>query len=349
MKNGMFKNKKITSALITGSDANFYYLTGISRAYELNSFIILRKNKTSLLICHPLEFLGRKIGGFRTVNYHSKEEMEKVLRNNLKGRVGLNFKSYSLAGYKKIKEILPKRKFVDISQDLANLREIKTTHEIKKISEACKLTQRVLDSVPKIFRHGMSEKDLANELEYRAKKIGAEGLSFPAIVAAGKNATVPHHLTGKTKIKKGFLLIDFGIIYNGYCSDLTRTFFVGLPSEKEKRAYAYVYKAQRDALKKIKPGANGKNIFATADEILKKNFDQNLTHSLGHGIGIDVHDFPAGFSDKYDCPIKENMCFTVEPGFYRGNIGIRIEDVIVVTHAGCKLLSNAPAELVEIR
>ena len=351
--NGLLGAGKVDTVLLRTDgdniDSNFYYFSGLGRTTKSNSFLILKKGAKPLLITNILEY-GELKGNKNlcVVSYNSHAVLEKILKKNLTGKIGINYSYYTLAMHKKLKKILPRGKFFDISDKLSKIREVKTEVEIKKISRACKITEAVLKKVPDIAKAGMTEKDLADELEYIAKKMSCEEMSFPPIVAVGKNASVPHHVTGRTKISNGkIFLVDFGIVYGGYCSDLTRTFFVGNAPENVKRAYAVVYGAQRTAIKNIKDGAKSRDIFNIASAVLKKGLGQSLIHGLGHGIGIDVHDFPAGMSDKFNSVLKENMCLTVEPGYYKG-FGIRIEDDIVVKKNGCKLLSNAPKELVEI-
>ncbi len=352
--NELLDSNSLGSALLRTDgdivDTNFYYFSGLSKTSKSSSFLILRRSKKPVLITSVLEYGGlRESKNLHIVSYNSHEALAKLLRKNLTGRVGINYSYYTLSGYKKLRRILPGKRFADVSGQLSKMREIKTNGEIKKISHACKITEAVLKNVPDIVKIGMTEKNLANELEYIAKQMGCEALSFPPIVAVGGNASVPHHATGRTKISKGkILLIDFGIVCGGYCSDLTRTFFVGKASEETKHIYDIVYCAQRTAIKNIKDGAKSSDVFKIASDILKKDLGQGLIHGLGHGIGIDVHDFPAGMSDKFASVLKENMCLTVEPGYYKGRIGIRIEDDVVVKKNDCRLLSNAPKELVEV-
>ncbi len=331
-------------------DPNFYYFSGLSKTSKSSSFLILKRSKKPILVTSILEYGGLKGNkNLHIVSYNSHEALAKMFKKNLTGRVGINYSYYTLSGYKKLRKILPGKKFVDMSGQLSKMRETKTEEEVKKISRVCKITEDVLKKVPDIARIGMTERGLADELEYIAKKMGAESLSFPSIVAVGKNTSVPHHVTGKTKLSKcKILLVDFGVVYDGYCSDLTRTFFVGHAPEKVKHVYDVVYRSQRASIKNIREGAKSSDIFKIASDILKKDLGQSLIHGLGHGIGIDVHDFPAGMSDKFNSILKENMCLTVEPGYYKGEIGIRIEDDIVVKKNDCRLLSNAPKELVEI-
>ena len=330
-------------------DPNFYYSTQISKASQLSSFLVLRKNKKPIVITNMLEYGAIKNNkNISVLCFTSKKEISDIFRKNLAGRkIGINFSFSTLKELNMLKKLVPKKKFVDVSGAFSKLREVKTKEEIKKFSTACKIAEETLEKVGHIAKIGMSEKSLADQLEYMAKKSGAEDVSFPTIVATGKNASVPHHITDKTRISDGFLLVDFGVVFEGYCSDLTRTFFVGYADEKSKYVYSVVYRAQRQVIKNIQSGARSDELFRTANNIIEKELGQKLIHSVGHGLGIDVHDFPLHMGEKSKFILKENMCLTVEPGYYK-NIGIRIEDDVIVKKNGCKLLSNAPKELVEI-
>ena len=144
------------------------------------------------------------------------------------------------------------------------------------------------------------------------------------------------------------MLIDFGAKYHNYCSDLTRTFFVGRAGEKEKELYSKVFEAQKMAEEKITEGAKASEIFNEINSFLKRECGQELQHGLGHGLGLEVHDFPGGFTSVSKDILKENMVLTVEPGIYKKFGGIRIEDDILVLKKGCKKLSNASSELIEL-
>ena len=331
-------------------DSNFYYLSQISKTSKLSSFLILRKNKKPLLITTVLEYGGLKGNkNFDVICYKGAKDFSSIVRKQLKGKIGINYSYYTLSSFNKLKKVFPEKKFIDISSELTKLRGIKTKEEIKNIFEACRITEEVLVKVQDTVKVGMTEKELADELEYLAKKGGVENVSFPTIVAVGKNSSVPHHITWKTKIVTGkILLVDFGVIYNGYCSDLTRMFFIGRSNENIRRTYSVVYKAQREAIKKIRENVKSSEVFNIANGILEKRLGQKLIHSLGHGLGIDVHDYPSRMSEKSAFVLKENMCLTVEPAYYGRNFGIRIEDDVVVKKNGCRLLSDAPRELVEI-
>lgn len=354
--NELFRETKIDSILIrnfsSSPDPNFFYFTQLYGGnYSINS-LILRKGKKPLLLSNKMEFDSIPESSLYSKKAFEKEkEMLQLLKQNLKGkRIGINEKIFPLYSYKKLRKILKGKKLVDISALLEKIRETKTGEEIRKIRKACSISQKVLDSAPRIFRNGMSELELRNELEYRAKKLGGEDFSYKTIVASGKNSSFPHHRTGNKKIgNNSILLIDFGAKYKGYCSDLTRTFFVGKAKEKHKRIYSTVYRTQQESIKSLREGMDSKKLFLKAESKLKKELGEKMIHGLGHGVGIEVHDFPGKIGREKKFTLKEGMILAIEPGYYKkGFGGIRIEDTVLVKKNGFELLSRAPKELIEL-
>lgn len=217
---------------------------------------------------------------------------------------------------------------------------IKQPYELDCIKSACDIADRSLVELLPRIKEGMSENDVAAELEYLMRKNGASGTSFDTIVAFGENSSVPHHETGTRKLKAGeIVLIDFGCKSGGYCSDCTRTFLFGKSRDDEfKKAYDHVLEAHMRAKELICDGMTGRDADATARDTLKKyGLDKYFTHSLGHGIGINVHEKP-NLSPKSEDVLHSGMVFSDEPGVYlEGRFGIRIEDT--VTLSGGKVVS----------
>ena len=330
------------------TDTNFYYFTEISKSRHLSALLILRKGKRPLVITDPREYgILRKYRNFDTVLFKDGKELSALLNKYLGRRVGIDHEMTSIARFKRTKKLLKNRRFVDISDSLNNVRSVKTNKEIRKIHEACKITEEIISKVAESTKEGQTEKEIAKKLDMAALS-SSEGHSFPTIVAAGRNSATPHHIAGSAKVRNGeIVLIDFGIIYDGYCSDLTRTFVLGRANVMQKHVYATVYKAQREAILAIKEGVKAKDVFNIANNIIKQAFGKDMIHALGHGLGILVHDFPQGLHKKADYALKSGMVLTVEPGYY-GPFGVRIEDDIVVTAKGCKLLSDASPILLGI-
>ena len=211
---------------------------------------------------------------------------------------------------------------------------VKNEWELDNIAKACEIAEDALNLLLPEIKEGMTETEVAALLEYNMRKLGAEGLSFPTIVAFGAHAAVPHHETGLTKLKFGDeILIDFGCKVNGYCSDITRTFLFGDDGKHEdfKKAYASVLKAHNLAQEKITAGMTGKEADAIARDSLRADgYGDLFTHSLGHGIGLNVHEKP-GVSPRGEIVLTDGMVFSDEPGVYEaGQYGIRIEDTVTL-------------------
>ncbi len=231
-----------------------------------------------------------------------------------------------------------KLKIVDSTPAFETAMAIKEDEEMAFIKKACEITDKAYVSLLGRIKEGMNENEVAAELEYLMRSYGATGTSFDTIVAFGENSSVPHHETGYRRLKYGdIILIDFGCKYGGYCSDCTRTFLFGDDGDHEefKEAYGHVLDAHLFAKEKIKAGISGKQADAFARDCLcRYGLDKYFTHTLGHGIGINVHELPY-LSPKSIETLKNNMVFSDEPGVYfAGKFGIRIEDTVMLKD-GC--------------
>ncbi|MDD5162705.1 MAG: Xaa-Pro peptidase family protein [Candidatus ainarchaeum sp.] len=347
-----FENTNAEAVLLRNSDsapdANFYYFSGLESGHYSGSSLILKRNGKPLLLTNAL--YSTSIAALRAKKVSSETQLKKILEKEFKGikKIGLNFDSYPKNSFLRLKKILPGKSFLDVSKALGKTRETKTKEEIKKIETAIKISESAIKELPVFFRKGMAEKQLALKLELLLREKGDNELAFPTIVASAKNSSVPHYFTGNTKIKNGFLLVDFGAKYRNYCSDLSRMFCVGKASAEQKELYKKIFDAKQFAKELCFPGADRKEIFGKTNSFLKKNTRLGMIHGLGHGLGLQVHDFPYGFGEKTGGTLKSGMVLTLEPAIYTKKFGIRIEDDILITKNGCKLLSNAPEELVEL-
>ncbi len=225
-------------------------------------------------------------------------------------------------------------KLQNIDEAYTQAMTVKNDWELANIAKACEIAEDAFCELLPEIREGMTEIEVAALLEYKMRKLGAQGLAFETIVAFGAHAAVPHHETGLTKLCFGDeILIDFGCKVNGYCSDITRTFLFGDDGKHEdfKKAYASVLKAHNLAKEKIVAGMTGKEADAVARESLKTDgYGELFTHSLGHGIGLNVHEKPA-VSPKGEQVLENGMVFSDEPGVYKaGEYGIRIEDTVTL-------------------
>lgn len=261
--------------------------------------------------------------------------------------IGINKEAMTLAQVEGLKKLFPKTKFLDISTELQKLRREKTPEELSCIQQACAVTSRAFAAlVQELSRSTLhTEQDVAFFLERYIKKKG-RSLAFPTIAAMGKNAAVPHHITDTTRLTRGFLLVDFGARYKNYCADMTRCIFLGIPTPSEKEYYRLLLQAQEAAIAAVQEAISYKELDAVARTVLGSEA-KNFVHSLGHGIGIEVHEKPV-FSQEGEGVVK-NVPFTIEPGLYiKGKVGLRIEDTLVWDGRKVKILTTAPKKLLTV-
>lgn len=326
-------------------DSNITYFSNL----DLSDFccLIIYKDKPPKVIVPKLEFFkSRKISFIKDIapldNFW--EQIKKYAGK--KKKIGINFDCISISEYKKFKNILPKSDIVDISKHLDMLRRSKTIREIKKIKEACRITDEIIERCLNSFSTFKTETNVMNFLDSEIRKLGLSN-SFPTIVASGKNAAMPHHLTSMAKLQKGFCVIDFGIRYENYCSDMTRTLFIGKPSQKEGDVYNLVLNAQLISIKNSKIGARASDIDKMCRQILGE-YGKYFIHGLGHQIGVDVHEGSFRLSRKCTDILQKRMAFTIEPGIYINNkLGIRIEDTVILDRT-CMPLTRFTKDLIAI-
>src|SRR3989344_4697853 len=242
---------------------------------------------------------------------------------------------------------------------LHQVRAVKSKKELANIIKAQRISERVSEDVLKKLKPGVTESAAAGFVTNRFKKYGAPILSFEPIVSFGKNTANVHHKPGKTKLKRGdIVMLDFGCTVNHYCSDMTRTFFAGEPTKRQKKIYLDVLKAQKKALEKIKSGERRAKVIdkAARNFLTQKHKAKSFPHGLGHGIGAVIHEWP-NFKPKSEDVLPVGCVMTVEPGLYfrdsrrrqgfggQGGFGVRIEDMVLITKKGLKNLTNFPKDL----
>jgi Xaa-Pro aminopeptidase len=230
------------------------------------------------------------------------------------------------------------------------LRMVKDEDELAVMRQAALMGCKLFEHILGFLRPGIAEMEVAAELEHQARRLGAEGMSFDTIVAAGLRSALPHgHATNAPLPRRGFLTLDFGIIHNGYCSDMTRTVFLGAPKPRERNAYHSVLEAQEAAVNAVAAGVSCAEVDEAARSVLRRDgFGEAFSHSTGHGVGLEIHEPPrVGSGQK--TRLEPGMVVTIEPGIYMaGEFGIRIEDMVAVTRAGCEVLTPAPKALIEL-
>lgn len=238
--------------------------------------------------------------------------------------------------------------FISIGETIEDLRQIKTTDEIDKIKIAAKIVDDTYNYILKTAKAGMTEKELKAKLESKMLELGADGPSFDTIVASGHRGALPHGVASDKVIEKGDMItLDFGAYYQGYCSDITRTFAIGEPDAKMREIYDIVLKSQIKAINEIKPGMSVSEADALSRGYIESNgYGAEFGHSLGHGIGLDIHEGPL-LSKNAKGTIQVNNCVTIEPGIYvEGLGGVRIEDDILITENGCEVFTKCTKDLI---
>ncbi len=271
----------------------------------------------------------------RATLYTQKEVLERLANYS---KVGISFRETSHVEYLALEKAGVK--LVNIDDALDKAMAIKNEWELANIAKACEIAENAFNELLPQIKEGMTETEVAAILEYNMRKAGAQGLSFDTIVAFGAHAAVPHHETGNTKLAFGDeILIDFGCRVNGYCSDITRTFLFGDDGKHEqfKKAYEAVLTAHNLVQEKLKSGMSGVESDAIARDCLKEQgYGELFTHSLGHGIGLNVHEYPH-VSPRSTEILTDGMVFSDEPGVYAaGEYGIRIEDTVTLKNGSVK-------------
>ncbi|EJG1256258.1 aminopeptidase P family protein [Staphylococcus pseudintermedius] len=240
---------------------------------------------------------------------------------------------------------------ISIVQAIETIRQTKDEDEIKAIQKAAQIVDEAYEYILTVVKPGMTEKEVKAHLESKMLHLGADDTSFDTIVASGIRGAMPHGVASDKVIQSGEMVtLDFGAYYNGYCSDITRTFAVGQPSEEMVKIYNIVLKSQEAAIAAIRPGMTGKEMDSIARDIITEaGYGKHFGHSLGHGIGLDIHELP-GLSQKSDVVLEKNHCVTIEPGIYvEGLGGVRIEDDILITENGGERFTNCTKDLIILK
>lgn len=293
---------------------------------------------------------------YRTVCYREglAKELPRLLKKQKIETLGIESRRISISQYRRIVEEIEKsgcKVSLIETEDLVETQRIKkTVSEAAVIQKALKIAELGFEKTLRCIRPGMSEFETAWMLEKKLRENGAEGLSFPTIVASGPNSALPHAIPGKRKLKTGEpVLFDWGVRLGGYCSDISRTVVMGKPSEKFKVVYRTVQVAQQKAIDAVRPGISTRQVDAVARQYIeKKGYKGRFGHGLGHGVGLAIHEQPR-LSPLSDTVVAAGMVFTMEPGVYLpGWGGVRIENMIRVGRKGAQVLNRLGTDLMQI-
>ncbi|MDF2539847.1 MAG: yqhT [Herbinix sp.] len=346
----ILQEKKLDAVLVSNGN-NMRYVSGF--AGETGYLYISEKRHAVITdfrytIQAEMEAEGYEIITIGSGGY--EEAINDIIRTDQVNRLGFESEDMLVSNYNKLKENLAVKEFVPVGNEITRLRRIKTPKELEYIKTAEGIGDKVFSEIITFIKPGMTELEVAARIEYLLKVNGAQGLSFNAIVASGINSSMPHAVPSHKKIETGdFLTMDFGCVYEGYCSDMTRTIVIGKASDKQKEVYNTVLKAQMAALDMIKAGYQGKEIDKIARDIIyQAGYEGCFGHGLGHSVGLHIHENPRLSPSEEDI-ILAGMTETVEPGIYiKGFGGVRIEDLVAVTEDGCINFTYSDKALIEL-
>lgn len=346
--------KHALDGFLVGSEANRMYISGFTGS----SAMLLITPKAQYLVTdfRYLEQVQKQCPDFECIDQKGQSLIQATLKLahqlNLR-RIGFEGETTSYTTYQTLREDKA-FEFIGTVGVIAGFRQIKSQEELEKLEKAEAIGDFAFNEIVKYIKEhwqeGVTEREIALQIECIMRRQGASGISFDTIVASGAKSSLPHAVPEDKCLEKGdFVVMDFGCKYQGYCSDMTRTLIIGTPSEQQKEIYETVLEAQCLAIKGIRPGVKGKEIDALARDYIKaKGYGAYFGHGLGHSVGLEIHENPR-FSPAEEEIIQEGMVITVEPGIYMPDFGgVRIEDLVIVTQEGVKNLTHSPKHLIII-
>lgn len=341
--------EKSLDAIYISYNPNVRYLTNFSGS---SGSVLITKTKSYFLTDFRYKDQSQKeVHGFEIIiNYSASDELKKVFEADGIKLLGFEATHMSYGTYENNTNNFPGVKFIPLTDAVEKLTMHKSAEELAKIQKAIDITDKTFLKMLELIKPGMKELDISAEITYTHKKLGALKDSFEPIVASGWRAALPHGIASGKIIEKGDILtLDFGCVYEGFCSDMTRTIAVGDPGVEIKKIYGIVLEAQLKAIDAARSGISSKSVDSAArDFITSHGYGENFGHGLGHGLGIDVHEMP-GLSQRMDITLVEDSVVTIEPGIYIEKLGgVRIEDDVILKPDGCVVMNKSPKELIII-
>lgn len=342
----VMKKNNLDSFLVT-SPYNLRYLTNFTGTTGLA--IITMKKAIFVTDFRYTEQAAIQAQGYEIVKNSGPifEEVVAIFENEQVENSAFEEMHVSFAEYSLLEELAP-CELVPVAGMIEELREVKDEEEIAIIEKACEIADAGFNYILTVIKPGMTEIEVANQLDFYMRSLGASGVSFETIVASGVRSAMPHGVASEKKIEVGdFITLDFGCYYQGYVSDMTRTFAMGEPDAKLKEIHQIVLDAQQKVLDEAKPGLTGIQLDAIArDYIASFGYGEAFGHSTGHGIGLEIHEGP-NVSFRSDKQFVVGNVITDEPGIYLPGLGgVRIEDDLLITEKGNRLLTHSPKELI---
>lgn len=339
--------KAIIDAYLVTSPANLRYLTNFTGTAGMA--LITLDQAFFITDFRYIEQASEQIQGMTIIQHQGDivSELLKLMESESVNVLGLEDAVMTYADYSIFEEVID-AELAPASGLIEKLREQKDDGEIAIIEKACAIADEGFDHVLKMIRPGMTEIEVANQLDFYMRSLGASGISFETIVASGARSALPHGVASEKMIEQGDLItLDFGCVYQGYVSDITRTFAIGDPGQQLKDIYQIVLEAQKKVLEVAQAGVTGSELDAVArDFISEAGYGEAFGHSTGHGIGMEIHEGP-NISRSNDEPLMEGNVITDEPGIYLAGLGgVRIEDDLVILAEGNRILTQSPKELI---
>jgi Xaa-Pro dipeptidase len=348
-------NNNLDSALIT-SRSNFYYLSNYyTDPHERVIGVYISNNIDPVLIVPKMEVEDAKACGWNgdIISYYDHEDPWQLFydylskHNKVPHSIALEHDHMTLERFEAIKRILPTTSIFNAKEMLANLRVVKSKKEYTLLRQAAKLADFGVETGVNAIAEGVTELELIAKIEYELKKQGVQEMSFNTMALTGTKTASPHGTPTNKKIAPGDLvLFDLGVIFEGYCSDITRTVAFQSITDKQRMIYNTVLAAEKNAIDaSILNTPVGKVDQAAREIIEKAGYGEYFTHRVGHGLGIETHEYPSMHGNN-EIPLKPGMCYTIEPGIYVPNTGgVRIEDMIFMTDKGAEILTSYPKDL----
>ncbi|AMX82625.1 metallopeptidase [Geobacillus subterraneus] len=343
-------------ALITSS-ANVFYFSGFwCDPHERLLALLVFPEGEPVLVCPQMEVPRARRAGWEdtVIGYDDSTDPWEEIHRHLQRRninatiIAVEKHHLSFARFERLSALFPNAQWQDAEEKLRQLRLMKDEEEMKRLRQAAELADRAIEIGVSAIRPGVTELELVAVIEYELKKLGVEGMSFPTTVLTGARTADPHGVPGAATVAPGdFVLFDLGVIVDGYCSDITRTVVCRMASDEQRLIYDTVRRAQQAAIDACRPQiAMGEIDRAARSVIEQAGYGPYFPHRVGHGLGIDIHEYPSLHSTNHE-PLVAGMVFTIEPGIYVPAIGgVRIEDDVAVTASGVEVLTSFSKDLI---